>query len=249
MPDVRRHRGPHPGDEALFAPEHWGRLRSATSDLCWLLTRGYAVVSANKLVGDRFALRERQRTAVQRSSCSDAARRARSDRRRTLDECVGGHLWIDGFNVLTTIEAALADGVLLLGRDGCLRDMASMHGSYRKVAETVPALRLIGETLASAGGVACRWYLDRPVSNSGRLGAVIREVAVDSGWDWDVELADDPDVILCDAPEVVVSADSVILDRAEAHLNLARLVVESSMPQRQVVDLSLDRDAAAAEGP
>ena len=38
--------------------------------------------------------------------------------------------------MLTTIEAALAGGVILAARDGAYRDMASMHGSYRKVAET-----------------------------------------------------------------------------------------------------------------
>ena len=52
-------------------------------------------------------------------------------------------LWIDGYNVLTTIEAALAGAVIIAGRDGCYRDMASMHGSYRKVEETSPAIELI----------------------------------------------------------------------------------------------------------
>lgn len=239
MPDVRRHRGPHPGDPALFAPDQWERLRSATADLSWLLSRGYAVVSAAKLVGDRFALRERQRKAVQRSSCGDDALRARRTRRRSLEQCMGGELWIDGFNLLTTIEAALADGVLLVGRDGCLRDMASMHGSYRKVAETVPALRLVGETLACTEGIPCRWFLDRPVSNSGRLGTIIRDVARAAGWTWDVDIVDDPDKILCDTAATVVSADSQILDRAAAHLNLAKMVVDRSLPGREVVDLSL----------
>ncbi len=59
-------------------------------------------------------------------------------------------MWVDAFNLITTVEAALAGGVLIKGRDGCLRDMASMHGSYRKVAETIPALHCIGEVMAAA---------------------------------------------------------------------------------------------------
>jgi hypothetical protein len=59
----------------------------------------------------------------------------------------GQPIELDGFNVLTTVEAALADGVLLLGRDGCLRDMASMHGSFRRVEETRPALECVGRVL------------------------------------------------------------------------------------------------------
>ena len=47
--------------------------------------------------------------------------------------------------------------------------MASMHGSYRNVDETEPALTLIGEVLNAFRPSECCWYLDRPVSNSGRL--------------------------------------------------------------------------------
>jgi hypothetical protein len=56
-------------------------------------------------------------------------------------------LWIDGYNVLTSIEAALSGGVILRARDGCYRDMASMHGSYRKVEETISAIHILGELI------------------------------------------------------------------------------------------------------
>ncbi len=42
---------------------------------------------------------------------------------------------VDGLNVITTLEVALAGGVLLIGRDGCMRDMASFHGNYRVVED------------------------------------------------------------------------------------------------------------------
>ena len=85
------------------------------------------------------------------------------------EQLAGRRVDLDGFNVLTTVEAALSGGVVIVGRDGCYRDMASMHGSYRKVTETRPALMLIGEVLAELGTGECQWYLDQPVSNSGRL--------------------------------------------------------------------------------
>ena len=105
----------------------------------------------------------------------------------------GCRIEIDGYNVLTTIEAALSGGVLLLARDGALRDMASMHGSYRKVDETRPALELIGQTLAGFGVSEALWLLDRPVSNSGRLKKIIEDLAGQRGWTWQVELVHDPD--------------------------------------------------------
>ena len=45
----------------------------------------------------------------------------------------------------------MGGGIVLLARDGCYRDMASMHGTYRKVAETVPALEAIGRTRTHHG--------------------------------------------------------------------------------------------------
>jgi len=76
-----------------------------------------------KLVGDRYQLAERQRTAVRRSACSDASLRWRAERRADLRDLNGASLAVDGFNLLTTIEAALSGGIIIRGRDGCLRDM------------------------------------------------------------------------------------------------------------------------------
>lgn len=225
MPDTRKHRGPHPQDGELFAREKWPALQQAVAHLSWLLTRGYVVNSALKLVGDRFGLTDRQRKAVLRSSCSDQA----LERRQATSvkpECLANReMHLDGFNVLTTVEAALGGGVLLLGRDGCLRDMASMHGNYRKVEETRPALERIGQTLANWQPTHCVWYLDRPVSNSGRLSQILAEVAAEHEWDWRAELVPDPDAILRTLPEIVVSADCAILDECPRWFNLAFHVV------------------------
>ena len=42
-PDIRKHRGPHPEDATLFANERLSTLRTAVSELSWLLTRDYDV--------------------------------------------------------------------------------------------------------------------------------------------------------------------------------------------------------------
>ena len=144
---------------------------------------------------------------------------------------------MDGYNVLTTIEAALAGGVLLLGRDGVLRDMASMHGSYRKVDETLPALAKIGETLAALEVREALWLLDRPVSNSGRLKAIIEDLAGRQGWNWLVELVHDPDFELAQSAAIVASADSGILDLCGPWFNLARETVERHVARAWVLDL------------
>ena len=238
MPDQRHHRGPHPEDARLFGADQWPTLQTAVADLSWLLTKEYAIASSLKLVGDRFQLDERQRKAVLRSACSDQALARRRQRLVPLTALAGMTLWIDGFNLLTTLEAALSGGVLLAGRDGSYRDMASMHGSYRKVEETVPAVELVGNFLAALGVTACHWLLDSPVSNSGRLGTILKEIAAAHAWEWSVELVLNPDEDLWNAPEIVVSADSLILDLAGQWANIAAEIVRQAIPAAWVVPMA-----------
>jgi hypothetical protein len=238
LPDKRTHRGPHPEDAALFAPDVQPRLRAAIDDLSWLLTRRYSPISGLKLVGDRYELQQRQRIAVSRCACSDAARDRRLRSRGELTELPQRVLLLDGYNVLTTVEAALAGGVILQARDGCYRDMASVHGTWRKVQETAPAVELLGKLLHDLRMRQAIWYLDRPVSNSGRLKTLLSESAARHDWPWTIELVPDPDSILGAADELVATADSGILDRCIRWVNLARETVERFVPEAIVVRCS-----------
>jgi hypothetical protein len=237
LPDTRTHRGPHPEDVILFGPAALPALREGTADFCWLLDRGYASASAVKLVGDRYRLAARQRTAMARAACSQVDQARRKTHQVDAAALVGRSLFLDGYNVLTTVEAAMAGGVILAARDGTYRDMASMHGSFRLVAETRLALERIGRTAAGLGVSQCVWYLDRPVSNSGRLKTVMAEVAAMAGWPWAIELVSDPDAILRTADQVIATADSAVLDRCRAWFNLARETVSRHVPEALVVDL------------
>ena len=246
MPDKRRHRGPHPEDYEAFRPEALERLAAATADLCWLLSRGYAMSSSLKLAGDRFALSARQRLAVRRCACARQSLRARKARSLEPEAAANQPVWLDGLNVLTTAEAALAGGVLLLGRDGCLRDMASIHGHYKRVDETRPAIEAVGRTLARLGAAEAVWFIDRPVSNSGRLGGSLRETSAAHQWNWRVELVANPDAVLAGAREIVATADSAVLERCARWLDLAREVVREHMPLAWVVDFVSPRNRATA---
>ena len=232
------HRGPAPEDAELFAPRMLPRLREAVGDLCWLLDRGYALVSSAELVGNRYTLTARQRMAVNRSVCAEADQVRRHEHEVQPDALRGQELWLDGFNVLTVVEAALAGGVILRGRDGCLRDIASVHARHHEVEETQPALHLLGTWLSGWGVVRARWWLDRPVSNSGRLKRRMLEVAAANGWAWDVELVFNPDKVLAESTEIITTADSVILDRCRRWVNVAWHAIARGVPGARLVDLS-----------
>jgi hypothetical protein len=53
-----------------------------------------------------------------------------------------------------------------------------------------------------------------------------------------VELVMNPDPILTQASRIVVTADSAILDQCGRWVNLARAVLDRSLPQARRVDLS-----------
>jgi hypothetical protein len=244
VPDRRKHRGPHPKDAKLFDREQQPVLSDAVGDLSWLLTRAYNPRSALTLVGNRYRLNKRQRTAVGRASCSD-----QDQGRRAMNEVSapssGRSILVDGYNILTTIEAALSGGILLLCRDGCVRDMASMRGTYHHVEETKPALDLIASYIDRLQPAECVWYLDSPVSNSGRLKQYILERVAGRPTQWQVQLVKDPDRILCRAAEIVISADSQILNCCQRWHNLVSRLTAELAPPVNLLDLT-GRPSSAA---
>jgi len=240
MPDKRAHRGPHPADAKLFAPKMVEKLRPALSDFSLLLTKGYAEKSALKLVGDRFALTERQRLAVMRSACSDQQLTSRKKRQVPIVDLLGRTIAVDGYNLLITIEAAMSGGIVFKGRDGCYRDLASIHGTYRKVTETIPAIELIGKYLSDIGIASALWLLDSPVSNSGRLKTLIGQLTEENNWNWEVQLSLSPDAELKKSNLIVASSDSVVLDSCKNWINLAAEIVTQKLPSATIINLSSD---------
>jgi hypothetical protein len=240
MPDKRTHRGPHPADEKLFAADVLSDLRSAVADYSLLLTKDYAEKCALKLVGDKFSLTQRQRLAIMRSACSDEQLASRNQRCIVPENLAGRAIAIDGYNVLITVEAAMSGGVIFKGRDGCFRDLASIHGTYRKVIETIPAVELIGEFLKEISVGEALWLLDSPVSNSGRLKTLIGELARNNNWDWDIELLLSPDAELKKTDQIVASSDSVVLDGCKSWVNLAAEIIIHKIPSVTIIDLCLE---------
>ncbi|MFT5999984.1 MAG: hypothetical protein ACI81P_002443 [Neolewinella sp.] len=220
-----RNRGPQPNDKKLFAANFFPALTAATDDLGWLLGRGYGSDSALQLVGNHYRLNKRQRMAVGRVAAATAKIADRKTREIPLQEIGGKTVAVDGFNLLILLESAFGGGLVLAGRDGSLRDLASVYGTYKHVQHTVPALLKVGEALRPAAGVT--WYFDTPVSNSGRLKTMLRELAEAHKFNWTIELAYNPDKELIALPNdvVLVSSDSWILDDGGAWCNLGRELV------------------------
>lgn len=237
MSSKQKHRGQHGNDPRLFHPRWLPILNQAVIDLAWLLSREYSEKSALTLVGDRYRLNIRQRKALLRATCSDQARDTRMQKRLQTTDLHGQDLLIDGYNLLITMESALAGGIVLHCRDSCYRDIASVHGTYRRVEETLPALAMIGVHLQGLDVHHVGWLLDKPVSNSGRLKGIMEEVAQQYGFDWSVELVNNPDRQLVERQDLVtVSSDGWVLDHCACWFNLHQPLLDK-ISDAQVIDL------------
>ena len=208
-----RHRGPHPKDAVSFDAHGMATIRSAASDLAWLLDRGYGRKPSLALVSDRYALRDRQRQALQRAV--DPIEPVEARRTRRTDPA-GQRVIVDGFNVVIVTEAGLGGAPLVRGRDGQLRNLAVTHRGYRLVAETEAACRLLLAALTETREAI--WYLDRGMANSGRLAAVLRSLGAV------VSCRDRVDALVAEKSRmdgwVAATADTGILDRAGASTDL-----------------------------
>ena len=123
-------------------------------------------------------------------------------------------------------------------RDGTYRDLAGFHGTYRRVAETLPALNILADVLRGINVRSVRCFFDRPVSNSGRIRDLVLRIAAESCLDWTVELVSNPDPLLEQSSEIVVTADSAILDAGPRWFNLLTLVIDSLTTESRVIELS-----------
>ena len=238
MAQRQSHRGQHPEDARLFAEGRLPALRQSAADLSFLFSRDYAQDAALKLVGDHYQLDVRQRRAILRGACSEESLRHRTSTQVPNHGLPGSPVAIDGYNLLITVESALSGGVLLRGRDGCVRDMASIHGSYHKVEETIPAIRLIGATLQELRIANSTWFFDSPVSNSGRLKALLVREAEQHGWNVAVEVINHVDQILSSREEIVITSDSWILDRVARWATITDHILRQAAAQARVIDLA-----------
>jgi hypothetical protein len=134
------------------------------------------------------------------------------------------------------LEVALSGSPILLGKDGDYRDLAGLRGTYRLIDKTNDALNLIGKTLSELNVPMVKFYLDSPVSNSGRLKSKILELSEQWGIPVEVELVPNVDTVLA-GKERIVTGDSIILDVCKSWFNLSRKIIEDYIQDAWVIDL------------
>ena len=234
---AKRNRGKHPNDDKYFGKKWIPIFKEAVDDHSYLLTRGYSPNSALQIVGNRYKLNKRQRQALPRISASADAIISRKKNCCFLKDLKHQTVVIDGFNLLILLESAMSGAFIFKGRDGTYRDIASVHGFYKRVQHTRDAILLVGKILQKQKVKSVKWLLDKPVSNSGRLKSMLLEIAEANQFNWEVELLFNPDKALTKSKHIVISSDGWILDRAKRWFNLGKILIEKHLNEVNIFDV------------
>lgn len=229
-------RGYAPTDEKEFRNENLNKLYEAAEDLLYLLNRGYKIKGASTFIGNHYLLSERQRIALVRGiSRYDDFIKRKAKEITNLSNIEEVH--IDGFNTIITLEVALSNSLIIKSMDETIRDLAGLRGTYSVIDKTEVAIKLIGEFLLENGTKKAIFYLDKPVSNSGRLKMKILEIL--EGLEFQIEVwnIDNVDSVL-KSKENVVSSDAIILDNCISWINLNMHIIQEKISNDNCIDFT-----------
>jgi len=229
-------RGFVPKDEKEFNDESIAILKKAQKDILYLIEHGYPIKGASTFVGNHYLLSERQRLALVRATATREMIALRQSK-QLVKKQIGGKVLIDGLNTIITLEVALSRGTLVKCMDGTIRDLAGLRGTYRIIDETRTAVVLIGEHLSRLNIQEAVFYLDAPVSNTGRLKTLIYELLEGYSYRLEVELANNVDLLLKESGQIV-STDAIILNKCTSWYNLTANIIEEKLFDIPLVDLS-----------
>jgi len=79
---------------------------------------------------------------------------------------------------------------------------------------------------------------DKPVSNSGRLAEMVRDIATVHHWNWQAELIDNPDQVIRNSGKVAITSDSAILDGGVQWVNLGAYLTTNHFHESWLIDFS-----------
>ena len=206
---------------------------AAARDYRMLLDKDYPVDASLKLVGDRYRLSHNGRMMLYRGILSlkasqiNLAKLIRSPWERAS-------LGVDGYNILFTLMNYMHGHPMFIATDGFLRDVGGAHGRIADHRGFERMAEIAAEYLAALNLESLTFFLDAPVSSSGRQAGFLREAFTQRSMNAEVRLENGVDHFLaCWEGELIATADSAIIGRTNAHVfDLARAILENQFEAR-----------------
>jgi len=200
-----------------------------SQELSYLLDRGYPTKGAATFIGNHHMLSERQRLAIMRAVSSMNDIILRKNKQIPLKELSNAEVHIDAFNTIITLEVALSNSLLLDCMDSTIRDLAGLRGTYHVIDKTEEAVHLLFRQLWYSKVRKVTFYIDSPVSNSGRLKSLIMNASANYPMLTEAIVLHDVDKTLETKPYVITS-DAIILNKCLSWVNLNRVIIKEHIP-------------------
>jgi hypothetical protein len=200
----------------------------AVEDLRYLLSRGYGRISAVKFVGDKYVLDKSQRLLLYRGVYPPEGALNHQKKLVEPSSIDQSTLSIDGFNVLWTVNGALKGRPIYLCDDGFARDISAIHGSVTESDISKP-LDLIIATLKDLNPKQVYFIFDRLISRSGEISHDVKQLLSLASLKGDASTATSADFEVLRKGEIVVTSDSIIIEKAPRAFDLAAYIITKQL--------------------
>ncbi len=209
-----------------------GQIKSATSDLRFLLDRGYRKKGALKFVANRYVLNKRQKNYLVRTVFSREKSLARKGKIVDITFIKGKTLFVDGYNVLITVESICSNNErsVVVCDDGVLRDVNAVFGKYKYNEWTEIALNQIIFLLKFYKPLFVKFFYDSPVSRSGELAKLTNRIIKAHGVNGCAVTSKNVDFELknlsnasgnnSDSTYIIATSDGAIIDKVKNVLDI-----------------------------
>lgn len=202
------------------------KVREAAYDFRFLLNRNYRRKNALEFVSNKYLLSKRERNFLARAIFSEFESKERYDKLVDIDRIEGEYLVIDGYNVLITVESILSEDFdhVVLCDDNVVRDLNAVFGKYKFSKVTEMALTQIFILISKYKPFNIVFFLDSPVSFSGKLAELIKDIITDIGLKGVIKLSNNVDMeikeLIDENDGIVATSDSAIIDKADKFVDI-----------------------------
>ncbi len=197
------------------------RLRRAAEELRYLLNRDYPRMGALNFVANHHRLDKTHKMVLLRSVFSDKEVEERRRKTVSFNELEGKTVSLDGYNAIIVLEGMLREQLLIEGDDGYIRDILGVHGKYRISDLTIDVLNVLLEELKEARPKKVIIVFDKPVSKSGELAGITRQLMSEHGIKGESLTASQADKTIIITGDIALTSDSVILKKAKKCFDIA----------------------------
>jgi len=196
------------------------RLEAPLLDIRYLLDRKYPKKSAITYVSNRYGLTKDERNILTRIACEKDISNNRKRKIVSIEFIRDKNLFIDGYNVLITVESLILGYPVFLCDDGILKDVRSLFRRYKIGFMTKEALSMIEMITSKYTPKEIVIIFDSQISRSGDLSKMARDIfdkdncLVFTSKDTDKEIMENS------RKGIIATSDGMIIDNVDNVLDI-----------------------------